>query len=89
MMVRRFRVEGRVQGVAFRAHTRARALELHIVGHAKNLPDGSVEVLAVGSEVALAALESFLWRGPLHARVNQVSVVDVELTTTPTGFAIL
>ena len=35
-------VHGRVQGVGFRWWTRARALELGLVGHATNHPDGRV-----------------------------------------------
>lgn len=41
-------VRGRVQGVGFRWWTRSRALELGLVGHARNLPDGRVEVNAQG-----------------------------------------
>lgn len=41
-------VRGRVQGVGFRWWTRARALELGLVGHARNMDDGRVEVLAQG-----------------------------------------
>ncbi|MDQ1730792.1 MAG: acylphosphatase, partial [Pseudonocardiales bacterium] len=37
-------VSGQVQGVGFRWWTRSRALELHLVGWAKNLPDGRVEI---------------------------------------------
>jgi acylphosphatase len=42
-------VHGRVQGVGFRWWTRARALELGLAGHAANLADGRVEVVAEGS----------------------------------------
>ena len=41
-------VRGDVQGVGFRFWTRARARELGLVGHARNLPDGRVEVVAQG-----------------------------------------
>lgn len=55
-------VHGRVQGVGFRWWTRARALELGLVGSAGNLTDGRVEVIAEGSRSAcerlLAALRS-------------------------------
>ncbi|HOV02726.1 MAG TPA: acylphosphatase, partial [Dermatophilaceae bacterium] len=39
-------VRGHVQGVGFRWWARARALELGLVGYARNLDDGRVEVLA-------------------------------------------
>jgi acylphosphatase len=67
-------VSGRVQGVFFRQSTRRRALELGLGGHAHNLPDGRVEVLACGPREALRALEDWLWLGPPHAEVAAVEV---------------
>lgn len=53
-------VRGQVQGVGFRWWIRARALELGLVGTARNLDDGRVEVVAQGGrdrcERLLAAL---------------------------------
>ena len=56
-------VHGRVQGVGFRWWTRARALELGLVGRAANRPDGRVEVVAEGSRAACQTLLELL-RGP-------------------------
>ena len=56
-------VKGRVQGVGFRWWTRARALELGLVGSATNLDDGRVEVVAEGPQEAVDALLAAL-RGP-------------------------
>ncbi len=72
MSAARFLVSGKVQGVWFRAATREQALALGLRGHAKNLADGSVEVIAVGDEAALAVLERWLWRGPPSADVARV-----------------
>jgi acylphosphatase len=58
-------VKGQVQGVGFRWWTRARALELGLVGTATNLADGRVEVVAEGSRESVEALLRQL-RGP-HA----------------------
>lgn len=69
----RFVVSGQVQGVGFRAATRREAQRLAIDGHALNLADGSVEVLAEGAAAALAELESWLHRGPAFARVAAVT----------------
>jgi acylphosphatase len=69
----RFLVSGRVQGVAFRAWTRAQAAELGLRGYARNLGDGRVEVLAAGSAPAIATLATRLQRGPSQARVDAVS----------------
>lgn len=68
----RFLVSGIVQGVFFRASTCTRALQLGLVGFARNLPDGRVEVVASGSEQALARLEAWLHEGPPAARVDAV-----------------
>ena len=51
-----FTVSGKVQGVWFRASTREQALQLGLAGHAKNLDDGRVQVLAVGDADALDQL---------------------------------
>ncbi|HEV7489164.1 MAG TPA: acylphosphatase [Rhodanobacteraceae bacterium] len=69
----RFVVSGRVQGVFFRASTRAEAQRLGIAGSARNLDDGRVEVIAVGSDEALGAFERWLWQGPPSARVDAVA----------------
>lgn len=63
---------GRVQGVFFRASTRERALQLGIAGHAKNRGDGSVEVVAAGSAMALDELDGWLHHGPPAAHVDYV-----------------
>jgi acylphosphatase len=68
----RFLVSGRVQGVFFRASTRVEAERLGLMGTAKNLDDGRVEVVASGSDTALDALEKWLRRGPPSARVESV-----------------
>lgn len=69
----RFVVSGRVQGVFFRASTRAEAERLGIAGSAHNLADGRVEVFATGSDEALGAFERWLWQGPPSARVDSVA----------------
>ena len=84
---RLFTVHGRVQGVWFRDSTRREARRLDIRGHAINLPDGKVEVLAVGEAEALAELERWLHVGPPVARVTRVDVEVVEATDL-SGFGI-
>ena len=84
---RLFTVHGRVQGVWFRESTRREAAALGIAGHAINLPDGTVEVFAVGAPEALRVLEAWLHSGPPMARVTKVDsahgdVVDVAGFTT-------
>lgn len=66
-------VAGRVQGVSYRAATQAMARSLRLTGHAGNLPDGRVEVIACGEEADLQTLEKWLWTGPALARVSDVA----------------
>jgi acylphosphatase len=80
-VARRCHVSGRVQGVFFRASTRERARALGVTGHARNLPDGRVEVLACGEPVAVVALCEWLWVGPPTARVTSVEVVEIPIET--------
>ncbi len=77
MPTARFIVSGRVQGVFYRASSREQALKLGVCGYAKNLPDGSVEVLASGSVPALHSLERWLRDGPPMAAVEMVSREDL------------
>nr|WP_218043178.1 acylphosphatase [Steroidobacter gossypii] len=90
MIARRCFISGRVQGVFFRASTRQKATELGCAGYARNLPDGRVEVLAVGEPQAVQSLVDWLWQGPPAADVKQVDVQELspdELLDLPVGFA--
>lgn len=82
MAAARFIVSGKVQGVYYRASTRDHAIALGLVGAAKNLDDGSVEVTAVGTGNALAELERWLWQGPPTARVAEVRREELPVPTT-------
>lgn len=66
-------VEGRVQGVSFRAWTERKGSELGLQGYVRNLPDGRVEVVAEGPEDALDTLEQWCWQGSPAANVTGVS----------------
>ncbi|MGD8148384.1 acylphosphatase [Ornithinimicrobium sp. Y1694] len=83
-------VRGRVQGVGFRWWTRARALELGLVGHARNLSDGRVEVNAQGDPEAISALVELLEEDPSTrsrpGRVDGVTVQEHEPKDELSGF---
>ncbi len=70
-------VSGKVQGVFFRKHTCAKAVELGLAGYVMNQPDGSVCVEAEGSLDALQALLTWCSTGPPQARVDHVEVTTV------------
>jgi acylphosphatase len=84
----RFLVSGKVQGVCFRAATRDEARRLGLRGHARNLPDGRVEVLAAGKAAALDALMQWLQHGPPLARVDGVERREAGARTDADGFTI-
>ena len=63
----------------YRATAARRAHELGIRGYAKNLPDGRVEVLALGDEKAVEAFVSWLWIGSSASKVTAVDVVEVAV----------
>lgn len=72
MPVIRFRVAGRVQGVGFRAATRAEGARLGLAVQAENRADGTVAVTADGDVAAIEALARWLQRGPALARVTRL-----------------
>nr|WP_039954031.1 acylphosphatase [Vibrio caribbeanicus] len=69
----RFTIKGHVQGVGFRYHTYLEARKLDLVGYAKNLTDGSVEVIACGEKEPIETLATWLKSGPSHAIVISVA----------------
>jgi acylphosphatase len=68
-----FVVTGRVQGVAFRAHTRDRARQLGLAGFVENRADGAVAGEAEGADAALAAFVAWLHEGSPWSRVDAVT----------------
>jgi acylphosphatase len=65
-------VEGSVQGVGFRWWTRSRALELGLVGQARNLDDGRVAVVAEGPRARCEKLLDLLRGGTTPGSVRGV-----------------
>lgn len=74
-------VHGHVQGVGFRWWTRSRALELGLTGHARNLRDGRVEVVAEGEQELVDKLLSLLDEEPSTAgRPGRVDTVITQFS---------
>lgn len=86
---RRVRITGRVQGVSFRAWTRAEAERLGLTGWVRNEADGSVRALIAGPRPALEAMVERLWEGPPAASVTSVRVENAGLQEAREGFEIL
>lgn len=83
-------VRGRVQGVGFRWWTRARALELGLVGFARNMEDGRVEICAQGPMEAIERLRELVEEEPSTTsrpgRVQTCAVQPGNLSPALTGF---
>jgi acylphosphatase len=75
-------IHGHVQGVSFRYYTLQQAQSLELTGWVKNLPNRTVEVLAVGPRGELEQLLDWLGHGPTGARVSQVEA-DWQDSATP------
>jgi acylphosphatase len=66
-------ISGRVQGVFFRASAADYARKLGLTGYARNLPDGSVEIVTEGAQANLKLLELWAHQGPKDAKVYLVA----------------
>ncbi len=78
MPARHLRIDGLVQGVAYRESMRREAERLGISGWVRNRLDGSVEAVIEGDEAALAVMLEWVRRGPPAARVSNVVVRECE-----------
>ncbi|HEY7337285.1 MAG TPA: acylphosphatase [Bryobacteraceae bacterium] len=89
LLARRYYITGQVQGVGYRYFAQNVARGLRIRGWARNLDDGRVEVLGIGTPRQLEDFEGELRVGPPRAEVRGIAV---EEAATPaagvTGFYI-
>jgi len=88
MPCRHYIVEGRVQGVFFRASTREQAQSMGIQGWVRNLVDGRVEVLACADTDQLSLFETWLNEGPEMAIVKGLSVTESTQQAEVSGFEV-
>ena len=85
----RLRVSGRVQGVFYRQSTAGEAARLGLVGSVRNLPDGSVEVVAEGPRAGVETLVAWCRRGPPAAQVADLETAWEAPTGAGETFAVL
>ena len=69
------RIEGRVQGVGYRAFVEMKAADLGLNGWVRNRRDGSVEAALQGPQAAVDAMLDLCRSGPPASRVDRVEVV--------------
>lgn len=82
-MSRHLYIEGRVQGVGYRASFAALANSLGLSGWVRNRQDGAVEALVSGSDEALERLLTWAHQGPPAAQVTRIRVTDSEEAGLP------
>ncbi len=72
-------VLGKVQGVAFRYHTKQTAQKLSICGFVKNMVDGSVYIEAEGNQLNIQQFINWCKQGPSRARVDTIHVNEAPV----------
>lgn len=82
------RLEGRVQGVSFRASMQAEAQRCGAAGWVHNRPDGAVEFLVQGDGENVRQLLDWARRGPPGASVDAFNAFEVQPDRDLTDFQI-
>ena len=77
-------ISGRVQGVGYRYSTRKKAIALGLVGWVRNLPDGRVEALVVGTPTQVKNMVDWFYIGPPDADVSAVETKEQSSQTFET-----
>ncbi len=81
-------IEGRVQGVWYRAFTRDVAMKHNIRGWVRNLPDGRVEAVFEGEEADIEKAVAECYKGPPAARVTKIDIDRQPYSGEFSGFEI-
>ncbi len=89
MQTKQFFVFGRVQGVGFRFFTLQEAKQIGVTGYVKNREDGSVAVVAQGSEAQIQQLRLWLSKGPRTSQVERVIEQNYQINERFEQFVIL
>lgn len=88
MVARRFLISGEVQGVGFRYFAMRAAARHQVKGTVKNLPNGSVEVIAEGDRDAMDEFKKDLATGPVFSDVSSLDETDIPVTARYVDFRI-
>ncbi|WP_303820149.1 acylphosphatase [Actinobacillus minor] len=89
MQTKQFFVFGRVQGVGFRFFTLQEAKQIGVTGYVKNREDGSVAVVAQGSEAQIQQLRLWLSKGPRTSQVERIIEQNYQTNERFEQFVIL
>jgi acylphosphatase len=84
MLSRRYLVNGKVQGVWYRATVQRHAREAGFRGYVRNLPDGRVEAaVSCEDETCFERFEALLWKGSPLSHVTSIESEPVETVFGP------
>ena len=72
------RVSGRVQGVFYRAYTKAQAQELGVKGWVRNVPGGGVEAVLEGERQKVGELVSLMKTGPEGSMISGLELSELK-----------
>jgi acylphosphatase len=72
------RVSGRVQGVFYRAYTKAQAQELGIKGWVRNVPGGGVEAVLEGERQKVGELVGLMKTGPEGSMISGLELSELK-----------
>jgi acylphosphatase len=75
------KVEGKVQGVWYRASTKHEADRLGLTGFVKNLPDGAVYIEVCGNPDQIGFFINWCLHGPEHAEVSELKIKKMDFYT--------
>lgn len=81
-------IYGKVQGVFFRHNTKKKADELGIEGYVKNMPDGSVKIVAMAGNDNMQEFLDWCRKGPSSAEVDDIEYSKVSADKGYDGFKV-
>ena len=86
----RYIVYGRVQGVGFRRFAQRCANEYSIGGYVRNLPDGNVEVEAIGESAQIESFIERIYQGSWFSNVEEIEKTSsAKVETASRDFTII
>lgn len=86
----KFIISGKVQGVGFRFSVQDRAQDLALTGYAKNMSDGTVEILVCGEKKGVTSFSAWLREsGPSFSSISNISEEEVPLEEIPSSFSVM
>ncbi len=89
MTSREFKIYGQVQGVLFRASAQKKAKQIGLKGWVRNEPDGTVLLLAFGTEEQVSEMETWCYDGSDTAKVTHVEALDSNEVPPSETFEVL